>query len=238
MIRFYAPEIEQRPVLPEVESGHCVRVLRKRPGDEIEVVDGRGNLFRCQLVSDSPKGAAVQITAREPLPKVWTPEITVAVAPTKHADRMEWLVEKLVELGIDRFVPLRCERSERKELKRERIEKIAVSAMKQSLKAVLPRIDETTSLRDFLSEMKRSHAQRFVGYCDAETPRILLPKAYVPGSDAVILIGPEGDFSPSEITSCLDAGFQAVTMGDNRLRTETAALMGVATVHTLNLANS
>lgn len=238
MIRFYAPDIERIPVLPEVESGHCVRVLRKRPGDIIEVVDGRGGLFRCELVSDSPKAAAVQIVERESLPKIWTPEITVAVAPTKHADRMEWLVEKLVEIGIDRFVPLRCDRSERKELKRERIEKIAVSAMKQSLKAVLPRIDDTTSLRDFLSEAGRSTAQRFVGYCDAETPRVLLPKAYAQGSDVMILIGPEGDFSPAEIEACLAGGFQAVTMGDNRLRTETAALMGVAIVHTVNLVNS
>ena len=238
MIRFYAPDIERIPVLPEVESGHCVRVLRKRPGDIIEVVDGRGGLFRCELVSDSPKAAAVQIVERESLPKIWTPEITVAVAPTKHADRMEWLVEKLVEIGIDRFVPVRSDRSERKELKRERIEKIAVSAMKQSLKAVLPRIDDTTSLRDFLSEAGRSTAQRFVGYCDAETPRVLLPKAYAQGSDVMILIGPEGDFSPAEIEACLAGGFQAVTMGDNRLRTETAALMGVAIVHTVNLVNS
>ena len=220
MIRFYAPDIERIPVLPEVESGHCVRVLRKRPGDIIEVVDGRGGLFRCELVSDSPKAAAVQIVERESLPKIWTPEITVAVAPTKHADRMEWLVEKLVEIGIDRFVPLRCDRSERKELKRERIEKIAVSAMKQS------------------PEAGRSAAQRFVGYCDAETPRVLLPKAYAQGSDVMILIGPEGDFSPAEIEACLAGGFQAVTMGDNRLRTETAALMGVAIVHTVNLVNS
>lgn len=237
MIRFYAPDIEQTPVLPEVESGHCVRVLRKRPGDEIEVVDGRGGLFRCVLVSDSPKGAAVQILSKEPLPKVWAPYITVAVAPTKHSDRMEWLVEKLVELGIDRFVPLRCERSERKELKRERIEKIAVSAMKQSLKAVMPRIDDTTTLKDFLAGLPEG-GQRFVGYCDASMPRILLPKAYSPGEDVVILIGPEGDFSAAEIEACLNAGFTAVTMGDNRLRTETAALMGVATIHTINLENS
>lgn len=238
MIRFYAPDIERVPVLPEAESGHAVRVLRKRPGDEIEVVDGRGGLFRCRLISDSPKGAAVEIVERCPLPKVWTPSITVAVAPTKHADRMEWLVEKLVETGIDRFVPLRCERSERKELKRDRIEKIAVSAMKQSLKAVLPNIDDTTPLRGFLDEFRGSDACRFVGYCDAGTPRVLLPKAYRPGADVVILIGPEGDFSPAEIAACFDAGFTAVTMGENRLRTETAALVGAATIHVINLEHS
>jgi len=126
MIRFYAPDINTTGLLPEGESGHAVRVLRHRPGDEVEAVDGSGTLYRCRLLDNNHRGAAVEIVERIPLPKVWKPYITVAVAPTKHADRMEWLVEKLVEIGIDRFVPLRCERSERKELKHDRIEKIAV----------------------------------------------------------------------------------------------------------------
>lgn len=234
MIRFYAPDIDTTGLLPEGESGHAVRVLRRRPGDEVEAVDGKGTLFRCRLLDDNHRGAAVEIVERIAMPKVWKPYITVAVAPTKHADRMEWLVEKLVEIGIDRFVPLRCERSERKELKRERIEKIAVSAMKQSLKAVLPRIDDTVTLKNFLAEYAASPAQKFVGYCDADTPRRLLAKAYAPGSDVTLLIGPEGDFSPTEIEACLNAGFTPVTMGDNRLRTETAALVGADTIHIVN----
>lgn len=234
MIRFYAPDIDTTGLLPEGESGHAVRVLRRRPGDEVEAVDGKGTLFRCRLLDDNHRGAAVEIVERIAMPKVWKPYITVAVAPTKHADRMEWLVEKLVEIGIDRFVPLRCERSERKELKRERIEKIAVSAMKQSLKAVLPRIDDTVTLKNFLAEYAASPAQKFVGYCDADTPRRLLAKAYAPGSDVTLLIGPEGDFSPAEIEACLNAGFVPVTMGDNRLRTETAALVGADTIHIVN----
>ena len=238
MIRFFAPDIAQTGLLPEGESGHCVRVLRKQPGDLIEVVDGKGTLYQCRLIDAHHKGASVEIVGSEPLPKVWAPYITVAVALTKHADRMEWLIEKLVEIGIDRFVPLRCERSERKELKRERIEKIAVSAMKQSLKAVLPRIDDTTPLFQFLKEATQCDCDRFVGYCDADTPRQLLAKAYQPGRDVTILIGPEGDFSPAEIQACFDAGFTAVTMGDNRLRTETAALVGTDTIHILNQAFS
>lgn len=234
MIRFYAPDIDTTGLLPEGESGHAVRVLRRRPGDEVEAVDGKGTLFRCRLLDDNHRGAAVEIVERIAMPKVWKPYITVAVAPTKHADRMEWLVEKLVEIGIDRFVPLRCERSERKELKRERLEKIAVSAMKQSLKAVLPRIDDTVTLKNFLAECAASPAQKFVGYCDADTPRRLLAKAYAPGSDVTLLIGPEGDFSPTEIEACLNAGFVPVTMGDNRLRTETAALVGADTIHIVN----
>lgn len=236
MIRFYAPDIAVSATLPEGESGHCVRVLRKREGDMIEVIDGKGGLYRCTIAGAHPKGVLLAIDSVLALPKVWAPSITVAVAPTKHADRMEWLVEKLVEIGIDRFVPLRCERSERKELKVERIEKIAVSAMKQSLKAVLPKIDATTPLQHFLKEMAGTGGGKFIGYCDADTPRSLLAKAYRPGSDAVILIGPEGDFTPAEVDACIAAGFCPVTMGDNRLRTETAALVAVDTVHIINQA--
>lgn len=234
MIRFYAPDISVDTTLPESESAHCVRVLRKREGDIVEVVDGKGGLFRCTIVAAHPKGVLLSVDEALSLPKVWAPRITVAVAPTKHADRMEWLVEKLVEIGIDRFVPLRCERSERKKLKVERIEKIAVSAMKQSLKAVLPQIDATTPLPYFLKEMAVVSGGKFIGYCDDNMPRTLLAKAYSQGSDAVILIGPEGDFTPSEVDASLAAGFTAVTMGNNRFRTETAALVAVDTIHIIN----
>lgn len=238
MIRFYAPDILQTGQLPQSESSHAIRVLRKQVGDEVEVVDGIGNLYRCTIIGDSAKGAVVEVNEKIALPKVWAPEITLAVAPTKHNDRMEWLVEKLVEIGIDRIVPLRCRHSERKEMNRERLEKIAVSAMKQSLKAVLPHIDETMTFSAFIAETAENKAQKFVGYCDADTPRCLLAKAYIPGSDAIILIGPEGDFSPEEIGQARTADYIPVTMGDNRLRTETAALVGVDTIHIINQANS
>lgn len=238
MIRFYAPDIDTTPTLPESESGHAVRVLRKQAGDAIEAVDGRGVLYSCTLLDAHPRHAMVRIDSRTPLPKVWKPSITVAVAPTKHSDRMEWLVEKLVEIGIDRFVPLLCAHSERKVIKTERLEKIAVSAMKQSLKAVLPTIDPTTPIADFLHEVSVTGAQKFVGYCDADTPRQLLARACRADCDTIILIGPEGDFSAAEIDACRDAGFIPVTMGDNRLRTETAALVGVDTIHIVNQLNS
>lgn len=234
MIRFYAPDIASDPVLPESESGHVVRVLRRGVGDSVEVVDGAGHIYSCTIADAHAKHTLLRIDGVTEQPKVWLPRITVAVAPTKNADRMEWLVEKLVEIGIDRFVPLRCERSERKELKTERIEKIAVSAMKQSLKAVLPQIDATVPLMQFLREESGADAQKFVGYCSDSTERRLLAKAYTPGSDVVLMIGPEGDFSPSEIEACLKAGFVPVTMGDNRLRTETAALVAADTIHIVN----
>lgn len=238
MIRFYSPLLPDCLELPEIESGHAVRVLRKRVGELIEVVDGRGKLYKCRLISDHPKHAAVEILETIDLPKVWLPTITLAVAPTKNIDRMEWLVEKLVELGIDRIVPLKCERSERRDLKRERLEKIAVSAMKQSLKAILPEISEMTSYKSFINESASQSGQKFVAWCDNDSPRQLLAKTYQQGSDAIILIGPEGDFSPDEVSLAVNAGFKPITLGDNRLRTETAALNAVDTIHIINQAFS
>lgn len=204
-------------------------------GAAVEAVDGKGYLYECVLSSENPKRAELTVRSVRALPPVWSPvTITVAVAPTKNMDRMEWLTEKLTEIGVNRIVPLLCRHSERRDIKTERLEKIAVSAMKQSLKAVLPQIDALTPVNDFLKECNGSPAQKFVGYCDSSTPRLLLAKAYETGRDVVLMIGPEGDFSPEEITAAREAGFQAVTMGDNRLRTETAALVAADTVHILN----
>ena len=236
MIRFYAPEIAVSPILPESDSQHCCKVLRMQSGDEIEIVDGRGSLYRCRIVTAHHKRTEVEIIKRIDLPPVWNCDITVAVAPTKHLDRMEWLVEKLVEIGVNRIVPIKCMRSERKEIKVERLEKIAVSAMKQSLKAVLPAIDEMTPLPVFLASLPDG-LQRFVAYCDDWVERRLLAREYRPGSSVAVLIGPEGDFSPEEIRMALDARFVPVTLGDNRLRTETAALVACDTFHIINQAN-
>ena len=236
MIRFYAPDILTTATLPESDSQHAVRVLRMQAGDMLEVVDGCGNLYRCRLAVAHAKRAGVEIVETVALPKVWPNRITVAVAPTKHNDRMEWLVEKLVEIGVDRIVPLRCDRSERKEIKTDRLEKIAVSAMKQSLKAVLPQIDEMTPIKDFIASV--DDPQRFVAYCDDRVERRLLAKNYRPGSDVTLLVGPEGDFSPQEVDLALGSGFVAVTLGDNRLRTETAALVACDTCHIINQLNS
>lgn len=232
MIRFYAPDIRKCCELPESDSQHCVRVLRMREGQEIEVIDGRGTLFRCRIAMANQHHTLLEIIDEAPLPKVWQPELTVAIAPTKHNDRMEWLVEKLVEIGIDRIVPLRCERSERKDIKLERLEKIAVSAMKQSLKAILPEILPTTPYMEFISSCRADG--RFIAYCDPSIPRRLFSRELRPGVDTAILIGPEGDFSPKEITAALDTGFAPISLGDNRLRTETAALVAADTFHIIN----
>ena len=218
MIRFYAPDIKQCCELPESDSQHCVRVLRMREGQEIEVVDGRGGLFRCRIALANQHHTLLEIIEELELPKVWRPDLTVAIAPTKHNDRMEWLVEKLVEIGVDHIVPLRCERSERKDIKIDRLQKIAISAMKQSLKAILPDIQPTTPYMD----------------CDLSIPRLLFSRELPAATDTTILIGPEGDFSPKEITAALEAGFRPISLGDNRLRTETAALVAADTFHIIN----
>lgn len=234
MIRFFCPDIETDPVMPEVESGHCVRVLRHQPGDLFEVVDGKGGLFRVRLLEAHPKRAMVEIVERLRIALYWRGRLILAVAPTKNMDRMEWLVEKATEIGFDEFVPLQCRYSERKEIKRERLEKTAVSAMKQSLKAAVPVIREMLPFRRFIEEYSGVN-EKFVAYCTDDGERRLLAREYLPGSDTIILIGPEGDFSEEEIRSAVQAGFRPVSLGEARLRTETAALTALETFHIVSL---
>ena len=233
MIQFYAPDIQTSLTLPEDDAKHCLRVLRKSVGDLVEVVDGNGFRYTCRLLSDNPRKAAVEIVDRIEVARTWDTEITVAVAPTKNMDRMEWLVEKLTEVGVDRIIPLLCRHSERKEIKEERLRRIAVSAMKQSLKAVLPVIDPMTPLRQAVGGLL-PEARRYVGYCDDSVERRDFANVYEAGRDTVIFIGPEGDFSPSEVEMLLGGGVMPVTFGENRLRTETAALYGVTACHVLD----
>ena len=233
MIQFYAPDIKTRGVLPESDSAHCCRVLRMKEGDEVQVVDGKGKRYTCRIVEAHSKHTAVEIVSEEDVPNHWTAPITLAVAPTKHADRMEWMLEKAVEIGVDRVVLLKCRRSERKEMKTERLEKVMVSAMKQSLKGVLPELDGMVDFKEFI-ESTGSDTQKFFGYCDVAYPRNEFAKCCRPGAPVVIMIGPEGDFSPEEVETAVANGFIPVTFGKSRLRTETAALFGVTAVHVIN----
>lgn len=236
MIQFYAPDIERTLQLPESDSQHAVRVLRLQPGSRIEVIDGKGHRFTCVLVDAHPKHASVEITDRALMPLPWPQEIVAAVAPTKHMDRIEWMVEKLTEIGVNRIIPVLCQRSERKELRRDRLEKIAVSAMKQSLKATLPIVEPMTPIREVVNRF--SNYQRFVGYCDAKIKRVDLACIYRPMQSAAILIGPEGDFTPEEIAEAIELGWQPVVLGPCRLRTETAAVSAIDTIHILDRHNA
>ncbi|MBQ4366590.1 MAG: 16S rRNA (uracil(1498)-N(3))-methyltransferase [Muribaculaceae bacterium] len=236
MPRFYCPDIATTLTLTEDESRHCVRVLRLAEGDSIEVVDGRGNLYTCRISMAHPKRCAIEVTGCISSPPHWGCRIVLAVAPTKMLDRMEWMVEKCVEMGVDRIVPLRCHNSERTEIKTERLKRVMVAAMKQSLKATLPQIDEMTPLVQLLQQPWEG--DRFMAYCDPELPREqrqLLPQLCKSGRDVMVLIGPEGDFSPEEVAAALAAGVVPVSLGESRLRTETAAVMACAGIHVVNM---
>ena len=238
MHRFFTPDIAGTLTLPEEESRHCARVLRLVEGDEVEVVDGNGNLYRCRIALAHAKHCAVEILETIHQPPHWGHKIILAMAPTKNMDRVEWVIEKCTEMGIDRFVPLLCSNSERKAIKTERLYKIAVSAMKQSLKAQLPVIDELTPITTLLQEPFKGN--RYIAYCDMSLPRErrqLLAQVYRPSEDTLIIIGPEGDFSPEEVQQAVATGSMPVSLGESRLRTETAAVAAVATCHALDMLN-
>ena len=220
---FYAPEITT-PLytLPEEESGHCVRVLRLKEGDSLHITDGRGTLYRAVVEEAHHKHCTIRIVEEHHEWEKRPYSLTIAVAPTKNIDRIEWFVEKATECGIDRIVPILCDHSERKVVKTERLEKIAASAMKQSLKAYLPQIDSLTPVREFLAE--ESNATKLIAHCEEDMERIFMGDLLRKGENVVVLIGPEGDFSKEEIEAARKAGFQEVTLGNSRLRTETAAL--------------
>lgn len=231
MIIFYSPDIATCPELDEEQSGHAVRVLRHKEGDQLVIVDGIGNFYDAHIVNAHPKHCTVEID-KVTEEESWPYFVELAVAPTKNLDRMEWFLEKATEMGINRFVPLKCRFSERKELKTERMKKIAVSAMKQSLKATLPIVEVMVDIKTYLKE--DFDGQKFIAHCFKDAPRKLLSKEINPGAKVRVLIGPEGDFSEEEIQLAIDNGYTPISLGDQRLRTETAALASVHTIHIIN----
>lgn len=233
MIQFYSPDVELSGLLPETESAHCVRVLRMKEGDEIVVTDGKGKRFRCVILKADPKHTEVTILSQELSESGADSDIILAVAPTKNIDRMEWLLEKSVEIGVGAVVFLKCQRSERQQLNMERLEKIVVSAMKQSLKTVKPTLVGMTDFKTYVKSLDKT-TQKFFGYCDDIRERVEFVSCYQPETPAVIMIGPEGDFSPEEVELAEKNGFVPVTFGTSRLRTETAALYGLTAAHVMN----
>ncbi|MCI5979273.1 MAG: 16S rRNA (uracil(1498)-N(3))-methyltransferase [Muribaculaceae bacterium] len=237
MHRFYAPQIASTLTLPEEESRHCVKVLRMAEGDIIEVADGAGTLYTCRIALAHAKHCSLEVVDSQNVPPHWGHKVVIGISPTKNMDRIEWMAEKCTEMGVDRMVPLLCRNSERRVLKTERVQKIMVSAMKQSLKAQLPRLDEMMPLSQLLAEP--FDGDRFIAYVDPCLPRekrVSLAQAYRPGRDTMVLIGPEGDFDPDEVQAALAAGFVPVSLGESRLRTETAATFACALCHALDMA--
>lgn len=227
---FYTPDISDEMELPQEEAGHCIRVLRMKECDRLRLTDGKGFFYDAEISSVSGKRCMVHILGSELQGKLWNGNLQIAVAPTKLMDRNEWFVEKAVEIGVNRITFLNTEHSERDVIKLERIEKIAVSAMKQSQKATLPILDGMTKFRDFVQD--GFAGDKFIAHCEPGKKE-LLQDVLVPGHDARVLIGPEGDFSPAEIKMALEAGYRPISLGPSRLRTETAALVAV---HIMNLA--
>lgn len=234
---FYSKDIEGGICrLDHDESGHCIKVLRHRCGDEISVIDGGGTLHRCRIVSDSHKEVTAQVL--ESL-RDWGSHpyrLHMAVCPTKNNDRFEWFAEKACEMGFDELSPVIGEHSERKILKTSRVEKILISATKQSLKAAVPVVNEPVSVKEFITgQGGKEDSLKLIAYCfeDEDRPRRSIKevlKGYE-GSEITVMIGPEGDFSKAEAELALQHGFIPVHLGASRLRTETAALTAVSAVY-------
>ena len=227
MYLFYCPDIEKEQTLSEEESGHCVRVLRYTTGDEILITDGRGTTYTARITNPHPKHCDFEILSREKQEKHHAFHLHIAVAPTKNIERLEWAIEKCVEIGVDEITPLLCRFSERKQLRTDRLEKIILSAAKQSLTPYLPVLHELTPFDEFIKgQGQRQGQQNFIAHCYKEDKRVL-KNEIEKGSNVLVLIGPEGDFSIGEVEQAVENGFQPVTLGQSRLRTETAGLAAV-----------
>ena len=221
------------------ESVHCVKVLRHRVGDHINVIDGEGTFYDCTLLDDSAKAAVARIDGVQRCWGAHPYSLVMAVCPTKNIDRFEWFAEKATEIGVDVIVPVIGEHSERKVVKTDRIRKILLSATKQSLKGAIPAVEEPVPVSDFIRSCKGQDALKLIAYCfdDAAVPRISINEALSASgkSEIIILIGPEGDFSHAEAALALECGFVPVHLGESRLRTETAALCAVGAVYLKNI---
>lgn len=226
---FYEPDLSGESVLlSEEESKHAVRVLRLSAGDQVELLDGKGTRAVAEVSDGHPKRCVLTIISRSSEPTGRNFRLHIAVAPTKNIDRIEWFVEKATEIGVDEITFLECEHSERDTIKIDRIEKVAISAMKQSQQSHLPKINDLVSFTDFVSSCEAEI--KLIAHC-IDSERKDLREFDFSNKSVAILIGPEGDFSEAEISKALAAKFMAVIMGCTRLRTETAALYAVNTVH-------
>jgi 16S rRNA (uracil1498-N3)-methyltransferase len=230
---FYTPDITDSPIyyLSEEESKHCIRVLRLELADHVQLIDGRGGLYEAEIVDAHPKKVALKLLTRQLDYAKRNHYLHIAVAPTKNIERLEWFLEKATEIGIDEITLINCQRSERKEAKAERLNKIITAAIKQSLKAYHPKLNDITPLQKLITQP--FDGQKFIAHCEPGD-KLELSKAIKPNGRYLILIGPEGDFTPKEIEDALQNGFEPITLGNSRLRTETAALEACFEINFLN----
>lgn len=230
---FYAPDITfPLYTLSGEESVHCLKALRLGRGDELHLTDGRGNLYTAVIEEPDLRGCTVRITHTHTEYGKRGYGLTVAVAPTKNTERYEWFLEKATETGIDRIIPIECRHSERRILKRERGERIVASAMKQSLKAYCPRLDDLTPVESVLG--MPFDGTKLIAHCREDGMREFIGHIVGKGENVLILIGPEGDFSQEEVETARAAGFREISLGESRLRTETAALAAATIISFIN----
>lgn len=232
---FYNPKITSSTkelTFDKEESRHIIKVLRMKKGDRFNITNGKGSFFDAEIVDENPKACSVNILSEEsqvPLPY----HLHLAVAPTKLNDRYEWFLEKATEIGISEITPIICDHSERKIVKTERYEKIIHSAVKQSLSAFTPVLHESIPLKEFLNQQDDPDLQKYIAHCE-ESDKKSLKSVLLPNKKVLILIGPEGDFSAEEIQMAIKQGYTPVSLGNRRLRTETAAVVACNTVAFVN----
>jgi 16S rRNA (uracil1498-N3)-methyltransferase len=208
-------------LLSEEESKHCIRVLRHKSGDIINVIDGKGNLYEAEITDANPQKCNAKIISKKQITSPKKHHLHIVISPTKNADRIEWMLEKCTELGVDEFSFIICKRTEKTGVKTDRLKKIAESAVKQSIQAILPVINEAQSFKDFIAKHTNT-SSKYIAHCIEEDKTEL--KDILRNKDTLILIGPEGDFTEDEIKLALDTNFKALSLGTSRLRTETAGL--------------
>jgi 16S rRNA (uracil1498-N3)-methyltransferase len=224
---FYVPDAASKGELPEEEAAHALRVLRLKEGDEMVLMDGQGTFYRAEVTMASGKHCIYAIRETMPQQPAWRGHFHLAIAPTKMMERMEWLVEKATEMGVDEFSFLDCRFSERRQVKLPRVEKVVVAAVKQSRKAWMPILNEMEGLKTFID--RHQTGRRYIAHCYQEVPRVHLFDELRKGDeqDALVLVGPEGDFSIDEVRYAVEHGYVSVNLGNSRLRTETAGLAAV-----------
>lgn len=233
---FYVPDAVQQTELPPDEAMHAMRVLRLKGGDELFLMDGQGNYYKAEVTIAATHHCYYRITESLPQEPQWKGHLHLAIAPTKTMDRIEWMTEKATEIGIDEISYINCQFSERRLLKTTRLEKITISAIKQSHKAWKPVLNEMEPLKRFLEQPRQG--KKYIAHCYEEIPRTYLFDELRQNADdeaVTVLIGPEGDFSLEEVKACMEKGYQSVHLGSSRLRTETA---GLAAVMMMQLAKS
>ncbi len=220
--------------LNEDESKHCIRVLRLTDGDKIILIDGSGGWYEARITDNNAKRCKVNITETKKEFGKRSIHLHIAVAPTKNMDRLEWFIEKAVEIGIDEISIPACHNSERTIVKSERLNKAAIAAIKQSIKAYLPKINELTDFKKFIASAAEFKGQKFIAHCYKNEIKPHLKTLYKKGEDVLILIGPEGDFSVDEVKIAVNNGFKEISLGTGRLRTETAAVYACTVINILN----